>query len=168
MLAPPFDVCGLTELGLHAPRQAFESLSILEGTSSMAQRALQNNHKLRTEDSRNLSTYFNKVRRIPRCPPRSPVFSGSDGAPAVPQVRETMGKFEERLWSLIRNFIVLGRDNPGVLVNAVRIIELQELVDKQLEASGHGVRPGRLCSAGGRSSHSACPSGLLPAPAQAR
>ena len=51
-----------------------------------------------------------------------------------------MGKFEERLWSLIRNFIVLGRDNPGMLVNAVRIIELQELVDKQLEASGHGRR----------------------------
>lgn len=49
-----------------------------------------------------------------------------------------MGKFEERLWSLIRNFINLGRDNPGMLVNAVRIIELQELVDKQLEASGHG------------------------------
>ncbi|KAK9827315.1 hypothetical protein WJX81_003676 [Elliptochloris bilobata] len=99
--------------------QAFESLAILEGTSSMAQRALQNNSKLRLEDSRNLSTYFNKV-------------------------RETLGKFEERLWSLIRNFIVLGRDNPGMLVNAVRIIELQELVDKQLEASGHGaVKPKR-------------------------
>ena len=54
-------------------------------------------------------------------------------------MRETMGKFEERLWSLIRNFIVLGRDNPGMLVNAVRIVELQELVDKQLEASGHGA-----------------------------
>ena len=27
----------------------------------MAQRALQNNAKLRLEDSRNLSTYFNKV-----------------------------------------------------------------------------------------------------------
>ena len=42
--------------------QAFESLAILEGTSSMAQRALQNNTKLHSEDSRNLSTYFNKVR----------------------------------------------------------------------------------------------------------
>ncbi len=44
--------------------QAFESLAILEGTSSMAQRALQNNTKLHSEDSRNLSTYFNKVPRL--------------------------------------------------------------------------------------------------------
>jgi hypothetical protein len=47
-----------------------------------------------------------------------------------------MGKVEERLWSIIRNFSALGRDSPAVLVNAVRIIELQEMVDKQLEASG--------------------------------
>jgi hypothetical protein len=133
----------------------------------MAQRALQNNHKLRTEDSRNLSTYFNKARPVRRCLPAPPLSAGRRRSCRA-QVRETMGKFEERLWSLIRNFIVLGRDNPGVLVNAVRIIELQELVDKQLEASGHGVHPGRLGSAGRRRSHSACPSGLLPAPAQAR
>ena len=50
-------------------QQAFESLAILEGTSSMAQRALQSNAKLRFEDSRNLSTYFNKVQR-PACAAR--------------------------------------------------------------------------------------------------
>ena len=51
----------------------------------------------------------------------------------------TMGKVEERLWSVVRNFAALGRDAPAQLVNAVRIIELQEMVDKQLEASGKGA-----------------------------
>ena len=46
-----------------------------------------------------------------------------------------MVKFEERLWSIIRNFVTLGRDNPAALVNAVRIVELQEMVDAKLEAS---------------------------------
>ena len=50
-----------------------------------------------------------------------------------------MGKVEERLWSIIRNFAVLGRDHPAMLVNAVRIIELQELVDRSLEASAGGA-----------------------------
>jgi len=50
----------------------------------------------------------------------------------------TMGKVEERLWSIIRNFADLGRDRPAMLVNAVRIIELQELVDKSLESSTGG------------------------------
>ena len=53
----------------------------------------------------------------------------------------TMGKVEERLWSIIRNFANLGRDHPAVLVNAVRIIELQELVDRSLESSAGGREP---------------------------
>ena len=52
-----------------------------------------------------------------------------------------MGKVEERLWSIIRNFANLGRDHPAVLVNAVRIIELQELVDRSLESSAGGRCP---------------------------
>ncbi|KAK9812960.1 hypothetical protein WJX72_006516 [[Myrmecia] bisecta] len=91
--------------------QAFECLANLEGTSIMAQQALQSGTRLKREDTHNLNSYFNKV-------------------------KDTMGKFEERLWSIIRNFITLGRENPAMLVNAVRIVELQELVDKQLEASG--------------------------------
>jgi hypothetical protein len=51
----------------------------------------------------------------------------------------TMGKVEERLWSIIRNFSNLGRDHPAMLVNAVRIIELQELVDRSLESSIGGL-----------------------------
>ena len=51
-----------------------------------------------------------------------------------------MGKFEERLWSIIRNFIVLGRANPALLVSAVRVVEMQETVDKQIAASGKCAR----------------------------
>ena len=51
-----------------------------------------------------------------------------------------MGKVEERLWSIIRNFATLGKEQPAMLVNAVRIIELQEMVDKQLEASGKSMQ----------------------------
>ncbi|CAK0787040.1 hypothetical protein CVIRNUC_010256 [Coccomyxa viridis] len=94
--------------------EAYESLAILEATSTMAQRALESNSKLKGNDSRNISAYFNKVRM-------------------------TMGKVEERLWSIIRSFATLGRDQPAMLVNAVRIIELQELVDKSLEASTGGT-----------------------------
>ena len=49
-----------------------------------------------------------------------------------------MTRFEERLWSLIRNFVELGHNNPAMLVAAVRIVEIQEMVDKQLELSGRG------------------------------
>lgn len=50
-----------------------------------------------------------------------------------------MTKFEERLWSLIRNFVELGHNNAALLVAAVRIVEIQELVDQQLESSGKGM-----------------------------
>lgn len=54
------------------------------------------------------------------------------------QVRETFGKFEERLWSIIRNFLNLGRENPSMLVNAVRVVELQEMVEAASSASSAG------------------------------
>lgn len=50
-----------------------------------------------------------------------------------------MTKFEERLWSLIRDFVELGHNNPAMLVAAVRVVEIQEMVDKQLESSGRGT-----------------------------
>lgn len=52
-----------------------------------------------------------------------------------------MGRFEERLWSIVRNFIVLGRTNPALLVSAVRVVEMQETVDKQISASGQCAHP---------------------------
>ena len=50
-----------------------------------------------------------------------------------------MVKFEEKLWGIIRNFVTLGREMPAMLVNAVRIVEVQELVDAKLEASAHST-----------------------------
>ena len=47
--------------------QAYESLAILEATSTMAQRALESNSKLKGNDSRNISAYFNKANPWP-CP----------------------------------------------------------------------------------------------------
>ena len=41
--------------------QAYESVAILEGTSSLAQQALQRGTKLKLEDTHNLNAYFNKV-----------------------------------------------------------------------------------------------------------
>ena len=33
----------------------------------------------------------------------------------------TMGKFEERLWSIIRNFLQVSQDDPGLLVTALQV-----------------------------------------------
>ena len=44
-----------------AVMQAYESLAILEGTSSLAQQALQSGAKLKLLDTHNLNAYFNKV-----------------------------------------------------------------------------------------------------------
>ena len=58
-------------------------------------------------------------------------------APPPPfKVKQTMGKFEERLWSIVRNFLEVSQEDPGLLVTALQIVELQELVDAQLLAAG--------------------------------
>ena len=41
--------------------QAYETLSVLEGTSNMAETALKRGTKLKPEDQKNLAFYFNKV-----------------------------------------------------------------------------------------------------------
>lgn len=52
----------VTEMrGGGAGRQAYETLTILEGTSNMAQQALQANARLKREDTYNLNAYFNKA-----------------------------------------------------------------------------------------------------------
>ena len=53
-------LCGRCHEAVHY-LQAYECLAILEGTSSMAQQALENNAKLKRDDTRNISAYFNKV-----------------------------------------------------------------------------------------------------------
>ena len=37
------------------------------------------------------------------------------------QVRVTAGKFEERLWSIIRNFLQVSQEDPGLLVTALQV-----------------------------------------------
>ena len=54
------------------------------------------------------------------------------------QVKQTQGKFEERLWSIVRGFLEVSRSDPDLLVAALQVVELQELVDAQLLAAGQG------------------------------
>lgn len=54
------------------------------------------------------------------------------------QVKETSSEVEARLWAVVRDFVALARANPSLLVSAVRIIEMQEMVDEQ----GAGGREG--------------------------
>lgn len=56
----------------------------------------------------------------------------------APQVKQAQGKFEERLWSIVRNFLGVSRSDPDLLVTALQVVELQEMVDAQLLAAGQG------------------------------
>ena len=49
------------------------------------------------------------------CPPPPPP------PPGPPQVRATMGKFEERLWSIVRNFLRVAKEDPELLVTALQV-----------------------------------------------
>lgn len=97
--------------------QVYEMLACLEGTSMKAQQALESGTNVSVREAQgNLSSYFQKV-------------------------RATMGKFEERLWSIVRNFLRVAQEDPGLLVTALQVVELQELVDAQLVAAGQGGSP---------------------------
>ena len=37
------------------------------------------------------------------------------------QVKQTMGKFEERLWSIIRSFLTVSQEDPRLLVMALQV-----------------------------------------------
>ncbi|KAI7841448.1 hypothetical protein COHA_004843 [Chlorella ohadii] len=96
--------------------QVYEMLACLEGTSMKAQQALESGTNVNLAEATNLNAYFQKV-------------------------KVTMGKFEERLWSIIRNFVAVSQEEPGLLVTALQVVELQELVDRQLVAAGQGASP---------------------------
>ncbi|KAL4437795.1 hypothetical protein ABPG77_005707 [Micractinium sp. CCAP 211/92] len=99
----------------------YEMLACLEGTSMKAQQALESGTNVSVREAQgNLSSYFQKARAA---------------------VRATMGKFEERLWSIVRNFVRVAQEDPGLLVTALQVVELQELVDAQLVAAGQGASP---------------------------
>eukprot|EP00887_Chlorella_sp_A99_P000004 scaffold16.g4.t1 len=94
--------------------QAYECLAMLEGTSMKAQRSLESGTHVNLQEAKNLNSYFQKAS----------------------SVKQTMGKFEERLWSIIRNFLAVSREDPGLLV-----VELQEMVDVELLAAGQPASP---------------------------
>lgn len=50
------------------------------------------------------------------------------------QVRRAMGQMEEHIWSILRGYYRIARQNPSLLVAALQIIEIQEGIDKQLMA----------------------------------
>jgi hypothetical protein len=55
------------------------------------------------------------------------------------QVKATMSRFEERVFGLLRGFMALGAGDPALLVAVIRIVEMQEHVDRQILASAHGA-----------------------------
>ena len=126
--------------------QVYEMLASLEGTSMKAQQALESGTSVNLREATNLNAYFQKVLgdagRAAKWP--APRLQASVRLPSsIPpaQVRVTAGKLEERLWSTIRNFLEIAQDDPGLLVTAVQVVELQELVDAQLVAAGQGSSP---------------------------
>ncbi|KAK6940100.1 Exocyst complex component EXOC3/Sec6 [Dillenia turbinata] len=59
-------------------------------------------------------------------------------------VDRTWETFEKTLWSHISNFYKLSRESPQTLVRALRVVEMQEILDQQLaeeaaEADGDGL-----------------------------
>ncbi len=49
-----------------------------------------------------------------------------------------MSRFEERIFGLLRDLMAIGQRDPALLVTVVRIIEMQEHVDRQVQASAQG------------------------------
>lgn len=43
------------------------------------------------------------------------------GSPTLLQVKQAQGRFEERLWSIVRNFLEVSREDPDLLVTALQV-----------------------------------------------
>ncbi|KAI4340094.1 hypothetical protein MLD38_024963 [Melastoma candidum] len=61
-------------------------------------------------------------------------------------VDRTWETFEKTLWGHVANFYKLSKESPQTLVRAVRVVEMQEIIDQQLaeeaaEAEGGGAMP---------------------------
>lgn len=126
-------------------------LASLEGTSMKAQQALERGTHVNLAEAANLNAYFQKVRAerlcffpqallacLPRAAEMAAGWRAAEGSVAArahtlrrcrcspspdttPQVRVTMGKFEERLWSIIRNFLAVSQEDPALLVTALQV-----------------------------------------------
>ena len=55
------------------------------------------------------------------------------------RVNDVMAMFEERLWGHLDSFMELGQDNPTVLVDCLRIVELQVRGRQGGQAAGREV-----------------------------
>jgi exocyst complex component 3 len=104
--------------------RSYERLACLQGTAMQVRRALGGGtgdtmaaaKKYGTEGFNGLESYFSRV----------------DIA---------MARFEERLWSTVRNFHSVAKKTPALLVAAAQVIEAQEAADVELLAAGHDTSP---------------------------
>ncbi|GAX84704.1 hypothetical protein CEUSTIGMA_g12126.t1 [Chlamydomonas eustigma] len=85
---------------------AFEALTVLEGTAENAKQAWNRNVKTTNHDFSHMFSYLERV-------------------------NEVMQTFEEQLWDHLDNFLELSQENPTLLVDCLRIVELQEQLDKK-------------------------------------
>uniref|UniRef100_A0A061QZB5 Exocyst complex component 3 n=1 Tax=Tetraselmis sp. GSL018 TaxID=582737 RepID=A0A061QZB5_9CHLO len=103
-------------LGRDQLAEAHQELAELETMSQAAQVAMRSQDGQGSRDLRDLQGYFAKV-------------------------QETSAEVERRLWGTLRDFAALGHKNRAALVSAIRVVELQELIDRQQAAKGEGFSP---------------------------
>ncbi|XP_024519585.1 exocyst complex component SEC6 isoform X1 [Selaginella moellendorffii] len=118
----------------------FESLTALEGKKRFALATASS----RKEEAKKLRDYFEDVNR-------------------------TRDKFEQMLWDHIRNFYQLSRKSPQTLVRALRVVEMQEVLDQQHAeeaAEAEGAGPVALISNTRAARKSAVASGVASEPDQ--
>ena len=108
--------------------EAYECISCLEGTAAAAARALAGAAAGAAGAEKGASA---------SPPPLSAPLEAL--APYISRVRAASRLLEDRLWSRVRAFRELCRTDPGALVDAARVIEAQERVDRHLVASAAAV-----------------------------
>eukprot|EP00245_Coleochaete_scutata_P006821 TRINITY_DN21604_c0_g1_i1.p1 TRINITY_DN21604_c0_g1~~TRINITY_DN21604_c0_g1_i1.p1 ORF type:complete len:745 (-),score=193.89 TRINITY_DN21604_c0_g1_i1:256-2490(-) len=105
--------------------RTFESLTALEGKRRFALAAISSRH---TEASQ-LSGFFEDVNRT----------------------RET---FEQTLWAHMRNYVKLSKESPQTLVRALRVVEMQEILDQQVAENAAEAEGGAMGGRSGRNTPS--------------
>ncbi|KAJ9533070.1 hypothetical protein QJQ45_018170 [Haematococcus lacustris] len=100
---------------------AYEALTVLEGTADNAREAW---------NSRNVKAGQHDM---------------SSMMQHLQRVKSAMAQFEEVLWAYLEQYEELAQDNPTLLVDCLRIMEIQEGLDKQAaKTKGAGPEPKRF------------------------
>jgi len=118
--------------------EAYECISCLEGTAAAAARALAGAAAgaAEAEKGGGAGGKGGKGGGTSSASPASPSSAPLEAlAPYIARVRAASRLLEDRLWSRVRAFRELCRTDPGALVDAARVIEAQERVDRHLVAS---------------------------------